>query len=656
MDWRTNVASSVALARQASDYGLYALQVATGTGTTNGLIVGQTNAGVAATHDQILNIQVIADKDYRFSVRVRGLSSYSGVNFRLRIKDQAGTTLVTSSAFTLTANWQVQAVALTTGGSATHLVVEIVKDTNAANVTFQATGFMLVKGTILPNFNMGHISNITPYVMNLDWFVGIHKAYQLDADDSRLTMVLSNADRLFSPEYSGSPLHGKLLPLRPVILQSWDGTTRRTHWSGWIESIAPKTNPYGDRTVEIVCAGAMLFFEDAVTQVELQENKTTGEIINTLLDQVFLPTLLTQTILLDQVGSCELGINTIIPDVTIGRQIDAGVTTLAFAADNWVRRGLLGEKPDPFNVYRSMRDVVVAERGRFFFNREGQAIFWNRHRSLTYDDYTLPKAMFDDTMTDLSYEYASRADFANHVTVTYHPRVISEANNELLWQLDKPMVIPPGNERDVAVAYKDDSQNRIGARGVSLENYSFSEGTADIELVDIGANRATLRLRNRSFTKQVVLAECIVRGQKITDFGELEVEQKDGGSIAQYGYRKLDMRLQALDDTNDAESIATFELIRRKNPAGYVRSLTLRSHGLQGGSTHGHQLALTIGDVITVTETQTGHSDMYFIIGERHHLSSGGTLLETTWHLEPTLQKAWVRVGMVLDNRAVLSY
>jgi len=660
LDWRTDVATSVARVMQESEYGLYALQVTTGTGTTNGLIVGQTNAGVAAARpaDAVLNIQVTASTAYRFSVRVRGLSTYSGVNFRLRVKDQAGTTLVTSSAFVLTADWQVQAVAFTTGVSATYLVVEIVKDTDATDVTFQATGFMLVQSTTLPAYNAGQATsrydNITAHVMNLDWFVGIHKTYQLDADDSRMTIVVSNADRLFSPEYVSSPLYGTLVPQRPVVLQSWDGTTRRTHWTGWIESLSPKTNVYGERTVEIVCAGAMRFFEDALTQIALQENKRTNELMETLLDQVPLPTPLTQTTLLDVTGHCELDSNALLPDRAIDRTLETGKTTLAFAADNWVRRGTQDEKPDPFNAYRAMKDVVAAERGRFFFNREGAAMFWSRHHSILS---IVSQATFNDTMTDLTYEYAGRDDFANHVTVTYHPRTISETSNFTLWQLDAPVTVGPNQEHEVSVSYRDDSQNRIGGRDVSIGESSFSQGSAELFLKDIGANRATLRILNRSLGQQAVLASCSVQGQKITDFGELESDRRDEVSIAYYGERKLEMRLQSVDNTDQAESVTTFELMRRKDPAGHVQSITLRSHGLEGGLSHAHQLARTIGDGIKIIETQTGHTGDYFIIGERHRLSESGSLLETTWQLEPAVQGDWFLLNDdLLDGGARVLY
>jgi hypothetical protein len=96
-----------------------------------------------------------------------------------------------------------------------------------------------------------------------------------------------------------------------------------------------------------------------------------------LLPQVNLPPALTRTTLLDLSGYSELGVTTYLPDMTIPNTLETGKTTLAYAADNWVHRGDTNDqKKDTFNVYRAIKDVVAAERGRFFFDRTGQAIFW----------------------------------------------------------------------------------------------------------------------------------------------------------------------------------------------------------------------------------------------------------------------------------------
>ena len=97
-------------------------------------------------------------------------------------------------------------------------------------------------------------------------------------------LVLDNRDRRFSPENedTGNPLAGKIQPLRPVRVTSNDGTTTRTHWSGWVESVHPAANKYGERLVKILCTGGLQFLSATETKIELQENQRSDQIIDAL--------------------------------------------------------------------------------------------------------------------------------------------------------------------------------------------------------------------------------------------------------------------------------------------------------------------------------------------------------------------------------------
>ena len=126
-----------------------------------------------------------------------------------------------------------------------------------------------------------------------------------------------------------------------------------------------------------------------------------------------------------------------------------------------------------------------------------------------------------------------------------------------------------------------------------------------------------------------------MRGKRITDFGRMEARVSDDASIVDYGRRTLRLNLPSVDNFDDAEYIAQFELHRRSQPQGMMQTLSLKSHGTQGGDQHAQQLAKTLGDKIAVQEAQTGHDRDYYLIGEEHKLSASATLLETTWYLEP---------------------
>ena len=163
-----------------------------------------------------------------------------------------------------------------------------------------------------------------------------------------LGLVLDNRDRRFSPEYDdvSNPLAGKVQPLRPVRIQSFDGTITRTHWSGWIESIHPAVNKNGKRVAKILCTGAMSFLNSTETKIELQENQRTDQIIDTLMKEVIFPPALTEAWVIGDENFSLIGESTYLADLTAYSNFDEGILTLNMAGDNWVKQGGYSEHAD----------------------------------------------------------------------------------------------------------------------------------------------------------------------------------------------------------------------------------------------------------------------------------------------------------------------
>lgn len=482
---------------------------------------------------------------------------------------------------------------------------------------------------------------VTNFTLNAQWFLGMRQRFQDDADDSVLELTLHNGDRRFSPENAFGPLFGKIAPLRPVRVQSNDGTTTRTHWLGWIESIESQVSPTNTPTVKIVAAGPMQFLKAAETQIELQENQRTDAIIERLIREVIAPPALNRAWVLGTSGYGELDVTTYVPDTELDVVADVGTVTLAIAADNWVTRSD-NRTQATFNVYRAIADVVAAERGRFVFDRDGRAVFWNR---LHFQDDVAVAGQFEDGLVDVVYDYAALPDFRNEVTVVAHPRMASGSATDVLWELSEPVTLPAGKTLTLTVRFQDaeNSSLRIGAKEVFVDEVVFDTTTGGIGdesgggvaavNIEAKANSAILTLINHD-PRPATLIRCVVRGRKITDFGQMESTARDAESITFYGRRSLKINIPSIDKQYFAQYVADYEVKRRGRPQGMIEQVRLISHSRDGGGYHGHQLARTLGDVITVFEQQTGHENRrYAIIGEKHHLTH--EQLETTWYLEP---------------------
>ena len=176
-------------------------------------------------------------------------------------------------------------------------------------------------------------------------------------------MRLNNKDRRFPPENSAGPLSGKLAPLRPVKIESHDGTTTRTHWSGWTAMILPAGGKYGNRQVDIIAHGAMQFLKATETKIELQENQRSDQIINALIQEIIFPPALSDSWVLGDPDYSKLGESTKLANLEAFRDYEEGVLTLNLAGDNWVRQGgYSDQEKDTFDVYRGIRDITAAER------------------------------------------------------------------------------------------------------------------------------------------------------------------------------------------------------------------------------------------------------------------------------------------------------
>ena len=160
----------------------------------------------------------------------------------------------------------------------------------------------------------GDYTDETARVLSASWALGFQQAYMDVGNDAQLTLILRNDDRRFSPENSAGSLYGKLAPLRPVKIESNDGTTTRRHFSGWVQSIHPAANRNGERVAMIRVSGAMQFLKATETKIELQENQRSDRIIDALINEVIFPPALSDSWVLGDPDYSKLGESTTTPE------------------------------------------------------------------------------------------------------------------------------------------------------------------------------------------------------------------------------------------------------------------------------------------------------------------------------------------------------
>ncbi len=453
--------------------------------------------------------------------------------------------------------------------------------------------------------------DLTPVVIALRWRLG------QDAPAAAAVTVRS-ADRAFSPESGGANLIG-----RRLRIVSGSGAAQRVHFTGHVCRVEPQP---GRRalTATLHAEGLDALLARASVRLPPLANVRAGQAIARLLDAAWLrPWPLAGRWLLGRPDHSALGRTTRLAPPGIARRLDAGQTVFAYIGDTW------GEGVAALDAIRA---VAAAERGRFFVDRAGCAVFLDRHRALRPG---APAAVFADDMDGLDYVYG--ADAAQAVRVRCLPRAVG-APGTTLWALPEAQRIAPGGRWHVTAVYRDEAGQPLGALTVIApvpgHDYSASAApdgsgtdlTAQVDVFLREAGAAAARLEIRSRARQPVYLRLQVRGTPLLRGAALTVEAASAASAAFYGPGALALDLPELDSLAQARGIARFELARRRTPRG--RALTLALDGARA-------LALSLSDRVRVVEAQTGHAADYFIAAEAHEVDRGGSRHRVVWSLAP---------------------
>ena len=119
---------------------------------------------------------------------------------------------------------------------------------------------------------------------------------------------------------------------------------------------------------------------------------------------------------------------------------------------------------------------------------------------------------------------------------------------------------------------------------------------------------------------------------------EVEVTEVDGESQTLYGTRSMRIDLKLLDSDDDGRNIARYELVRRSQPRGLVKSVRLSNKPANDDK----KIDLGMASRIAIQDAKTQHDDEYFIIGEKHVYTREGQH-EVTWIVElASSSRAWL--------------
>ncbi len=477
---------------------------------------------------------------------------------------------------------------------------------------------------------------INARVIELRWRLGMRSAYRSMAEFGWARITVLNADGAFSPE------RNRLDSGTRVRIQSeYDGVARR-HFTGSISHIEPDEREYGGKRALIHLQDMQPWLADSPARLRPQTDVTADQVIAQLLDEATLRRpALAGYCLIDVAGYNLIDSARIFPPENSERRLQKGRSCFAFVGDWW---------RDTTSTREAIGEIAASERGRFYVDREGEAVFLNRHHTLIQRTIV---AEFDDDMHGMDYSYGDQR--LNQIALLMTPREIG-ASGTLLWRLRSPLRISPASEVMMNLRLVDERDRPIGLLEFDhvLSRFQSNPGSGpeirsgvSTEVARLGTTFVQLRLVNHS-PKTVYLTVLQLYGTPLYRSAPLEISAADGEGIHIYGLKRLALDLPALSDIETAQAFAAYELARRKHPKGAVRALQLNARDHLPAA-----LSATLFDRIRVSETQTGQDAReYFIIGEEHHVTAGGTRHDVTWTLEPADSARFVIIdNSVIDGR-----
>lgn len=636
----TGSATSIVFVQEVTDYGIRIARCVTGTPNVSaGFFFGRTGS--------VNDFAVSNATVYTAVVWVRA-SVGSGTPFLFTMENSTG-----STGFTVTANWQKVTLVFTTTNVTT--AFKIIKNASATNVTLDVTGFMIVDGSTAPNgFNVGDASNlydnITADVKSCRSEIGKPDYTKNMISEGKATLLLDNDSRRYSPEYASSPLFGKMDSQRRFTadVQNSSGTYVR-RFTGWAIKFLPTYGTKRSREMTMSCQQGKSHL-DRIKYTQLQTGATTADaVIKAIVLKGYASAATPLQIIMNRarLGACYF----VNPDDIY--DIQEGLSSLdAEGAEDWV------DAP----ATQVIDSVVTVDQGFFFIDHDGKVVYYNREKYLNPAYGVTPTAInLDSEVQGAQYVYG--ANYANTIKLNYYPNT---TRVDTVWNSQGPIRVYAGGLRvkviDVKFEYLEGKRMKVVAvngfnGGVDDSTCVATVGTVDVSdkvkaSFELSGSGGKLTIFNT--TNQAIYIVVTLKGTIVESYGGQEVTVTDAAGLLG-GTVQINKSSKLVSDETQATNLANYLLAMSKQNVGQFSSIQMLN---KNNTQLDKMLALEIGSMVRLSETQTAHSNKdYYICGVNEEWRADN-VLNTTYNLSPIFRQPpiWILGTSVLGQNTYLAY
>lgn len=340
-------------------------------------------------------------------------------------------------------------------------------------------------------------------------------------------------------------------------------------------------------------------------------------------------------------------------DLPAGADVEAGTRAPDVAGDGWTK---------DVTALQALQQVADTEYGLAWVGRDGQFHFkdWSYpfKRATATPDISLSGELRHNGAMD-------EDEVANHVTVRMTPRSIAAAATTVVARSDSvvqvpgksgtarynpntPLENPEGGATTISLQFSDpETGEKAGAKDLVLPLVPTTDWTANEARDGTGpdytgnpnlkfsaavtANEVQLSVENTALGP-LYLTKVQVRGRLVTKYDPVEIVRENAASQASYGLRREQVELPLPVDQAFAESLAAYFLDRYKDPAFRITQLDADNRLSAAGVS---LLDIELGDVLALSEAQTGVQNARLLVTGVEYAWSRGVLESLKWHVRP---------------------
>jgi hypothetical protein len=465
--------------------------------------------------------------------------------------------------------------------------------------------------------------NITSRTMKVEFTRGNDYASQLVGKvvSGVLNAEINNTSGDYSTFNTSSPLAGNLVPGRKVKLTGNDGSTTRTLWTGFIDSIQPIPSVNGANLARIKAIGPLGYLNKFEVSTALFANQYTGALIGKILDAA------------GWSGS--------------DRDIDTGIISLPRF---WV---------EGVKTLQALRLIEETESSLLEESATGSIVYRDRHARSKDTKSTNSQATYTDASGGaLSYSHIEQIDplkfIYNELKAKLTPLSgswvlgTSALDNDAQMGIDAEVLwthpetgpaspqISAGATKTFTAQFPNSGSSSTSS---AVDFWTNLTATTDYLANDASDGSGTNRTANisASLTKRaqsmdialtnghsgaVYITKLQAQGHKITTKDSAEVKVANSASQTAYGKRTYPHPGKFLPDSEEAQNWGDFHAAVWGDP---VPLLDVTLIGNRSTATLTDIMSRDISDLVTVTannDSGLGLSEGFFVESMRHSIDA----------------------------------